>query len=109
MAHEDVVYTLKVEQMRDLQEDLDKHLDKLANCDISEAGDSTPVEANANVADIFCEMVEIKFYAEDCWLENLAGVRIPALRKYANYAARFGLSELAGIIRKHIALRKGQR
>lgn len=95
------------ERIRDLQDELDEHLEKLSDASVHELGDYQPIESGVNIANLFAEMVEIHFRAEDCWLENLSGVRISALRRFANYAGNFGLDTLAELIRKHIALRQG--
>lgn len=97
----------RLQQMRDVQEDLDEQLSRLMDANVHESGDYTPVESGVDVADLFHRLVEFNCGDDaEGWWANLAGVRIPVLRRIAAMAGRYGLSNAAKLIREHIALRR---
>ena len=98
----------RAEQIKNLQDDLNEHLDKLTDMELHEHGDYDTVENGVDVSDMFQRVLELRLGDDvDNWCDNMTGVRIPVLRSIANIASAFGMSQLAELVRKHIALRKG--
>lgn len=102
-----VAPSAKSVKLRDVQEDLDDYMNDLGET-VSRANPNSGETSIIDVASMFAELVERKFHAEACWLENLAVVRIPTLRRFAYYASGFGLDELAELILQHITIRKAK-
>lgn len=97
------------ERFKDLQTELDDHMEDLSEVefDAGQTGNEPDrlVGDHIDVAGLFAEMVELKF-GDDFELVKMTSVRIPQLRRLANFASRFGLDMLADIVRRHISLRR---
>jgi hypothetical protein len=91
------------ERLKDLQRELTDEMDDLAGVRMDRMDPS--IQTEIDVADMFCRLLVFRFKTKYGQLDNLGAVPIPLLRKFATYAAGFGLDEITARIHEHIALR----